>query len=200
MIPFRIKIIAGVSGGVILLLIGIILFKNHPLQVARLSSSLFGLSASGNQHASEGTPATASQPIGPLTEVYQNKNYHFSLNYPKSFLTAQQNLQGQAGSQILLYAPKMKQGFQITTYPFDEPGLLTKERILQDIPDIKITNETPIAIGNSIPALGFESSDELVGKTYEVWFISKGSVFQIETYQTFKDQLLAILATWKSQP
>lgn len=194
MIPLRIKIIAGVSGGVILVLIGIILFKNPSFQVAKLSSSLFSLGPSDTKLSDQ---ADASPVIGPLTQRYQNNDYHFSLNYPKGFLTTQQNFQDQTGSQILLYAPKMKQGFQITIYSFDEPGPLTKERILMDIPDIEITNETTIVIGNNIPTLAFESTDEVVGKTYDVWFVSKGYMYQIETYQTFKDQLLAILATWK---
>jgi len=78
-------------------------------------------------------------------------------------------------------------GFQIFISPFeDEGGVLTQERVLEDLPFAVIIEPQEVFLGvlaeKEIPALIFWSEDPLIGKTREVWFIHDGYLYEITTY------------------
>jgi hypothetical protein len=101
------------------------------------------------------------------------------------------------GKRILAESGESKKGFEIVILPFDENGQLTKERILTDVPDMKIENEKEITIGNDIKALAFGSEDENLGPTFEIWFASGGHLFEARTYPEFGEAMKGILQTLK---
>lgn len=137
-------------------------------------------------------------PAGPefFSETFTDAAGRFSFSYSDGFVVTTQS-NGDLGDTILLRNPilhpvrsqtqnasavqpeteQTSNGagleIQIAVMPFDEEGPLTRERILQDLPDMVVDNPVQVLIGEKkdIPALLFSSQDEDVGVTKEVWFI-----------------------------
>lgn len=99
------------------------------------------------------------------------------------------------GFELTTYEKNNREGFQVVVRPFGEEGPLTHERILLDL-DIDISNPKILMIGG-IQAPAFNSTDETFGRTFEVWFIREGKLYQITTYSYFENQLLKILESSK---
>lgn len=140
-------------------------------------------------------------------QVYTNSKYSFSFKYPKGF-TVTNFQEGEYGETILVNKQGSKDSFQIFISPFDEPGPLTKERILADVPDMKIENPEQRLLKNGVPGLIFFSEEASLGKTREVWFIYpvrssdsngayNGYLYQISTLAELDKWLAEILSTWK---
>lgn len=134
----------------------------------------------------------------PLTKAYSNETFSFSLMVPADF-AAQELPADENGSQTLLFQNASGEGIQISILPFDEDlQVLTKERIQQDVPDLQITHEQPVEIGQSHTGLAFKSNnDAFGGASREVWFVFKGNLYQISTYERLDPLLKAIFTTWK---
>ena len=98
----------------------------------------------------------------------------------------------------LEFLQENEKGFQIFIAAFDEPGPITKERILKDIPDMVISNEKEILVGGE-RALSFTSQDDLGNETQETWLVHSGNLYQISVFPSFEKELLEILKTWKFQ-
>jgi uncharacterized protein YxeA len=128
--------------------------------------------------------------------VYTDSQYKFSFQYPKDF-TVTKFKEGEEGDTILIQQKDGKGGFQIFIAPFDEPGPLTKERILQDVPDMKITNAENRVLKNGVPALIFFSEETSLGKTREIWFIKNGYLYQVSTTAALDSLVAQIIGTWK---
>lgn len=84
---------------------------------------------------------------------------------------------------------------QIYITEFDEPGPLTKKRILKDQPDLGLQNAVEVSVGGE-PAVAFESSQADGQKTREVWFVHAGHLYQISA--KIENQQLAsdMLSNW----
>jgi hypothetical protein len=129
-------------------------------------------------------------------QTYSNSKYNFSFKYPKGFTVA--NFQeGEYGETILIRKHGAKDAFQIFISPFDEPGSLTKERILKDVPDMVIENAENRILKNGAPGLIFFSQEPSLGRTREVWFIHNGYLYQVSTYVELDRWLANILSTWR---
>lgn len=119
----------------------------------------------------------------------------FSIELPKDFTSKEEDVDG--FKKYIFESKEARKGFEIAVLPFDEVGPLTRERILQDLPDMIITDEKDIMIGEEAPALAFESVDEGLGPTFEIWFIYGGNLYQARTYLEFGPQMTEILKTFK---
>ena len=97
---------------------------------------------------------------------------------------------------ILVKNAASDNGFQIFITAFDESGVITKERILKDIPDAVINGDEYIDIGGE-KALSFISQDDLGGKTREIWAVHSGYLYRIKAYESFEEELFKIIKTWK---
>ncbi len=90
------------------------------------------------------------------------------------------------------------QGMQIYISLFDEPETtLTKERILQDLPDLKIDNDKQIKIAGVIDALRFDSANQSGENTKEVWFVYNNFLYQISAVVDSEAVLEKMIGTWK---
>lgn len=132
----------------------------------------------------------------PKNNVFADSQYGFSFEYPKSFTATKFSDQEQTAT-ILVQGEGGKNGFQIFIAPFDEPGPLTKERIVQDLPDMKITNAENRVLKNGIPALIFFSEETSLGKTREIWFIKNSYLYQVSTTAALDSLVAQIMATWR---
>lgn len=143
--------------------------------------------------------------------TYDNSTFGFSLKHPKEFRVSELN--DEKGLAVLFEeagggstgSPQGRE-FQIFISEFDEPGLVTPERIKQDLPNIKVEDAKEVLIGKdkNLRALIFFSQNELVGKTREVWFIwpedprARGNfLYQVTTYPDLDNLVGPILETWK---
>ena len=127
---------------------------------------------------------------------YKNDQFGFLFNHPEGFNIS--DFDDGGGKIILVKKAASDNGFQIYITPFDEPGPITKERILKDIPDMAISNEKEISVGGE-RALSFTSQDDLGGETREIWMVHGGFLYQVKGYKNFEEKMIEVLKTWKFQ-
>lgn len=159
--------------------------KNRPARLAQAPTS---------------EPLAAGEPL--QQKIYENGKYSFSFGYPKE-LNISEFAEG-GGADVILVQPsapdqrtdqRQISGFQILISPFDEPGPITKKRILKDIPDMAIADDKIISVGGE-SALSFKSKDESGSETLEIWFVHGGYLYQITSLPDFEKEMLKILETW----
>ncbi len=126
-------------------------------------------------------------------KIYENGKYGFSFGHPKEF-SISEFIEGDT-DVILARDAAASSVFQVSVSPFDESGPITKERILKDIPDMRINNDKEISVGGE-KALSFTSKDASE-ETFEIWFVHGGNLYQISAFPSFGGELDKILATWK---
>ena len=176
------------SGAIIFLLLN----KKSPQGGQELNNS-----ANDNSQVSENAGEKVSQVSEAVNGywTYTNFRYKFSFQCPEAFNVT--DFDEEDTQTILVSKKDTKDGFQIFIAPFDEPGPITKERILEDLPDFKIESPEQRLLKNGETALIFFTEDSSVGKTREIWFVHNGYLYQITTIQAFDAQLVQIMNTWK---
>lgn len=135
-----------------------------------------------------------------LAQHYENAAHGFSLMMPADF-SAQEG-QNADGNTVITLQNQTGDGIQILISPFDEDTgsgyTLTKERILEDIPNLAITAEQPVEIGSHYTGLAFKSDNAAWdGASREVWFVFRGNLYQISTYERLDPLLQSIFKTWQ---
>jgi len=145
---------------------------------------------------SEKTIENPAYIVGALSKEYTSDVYHFSLKTPEEF--AIKEAKQEEGTMITI-EDLHSNGVQVLISPFDEDvKVLTEERIKQDVPDLKISDTQPIDIGDEYKGLAFKSDNEAFdGASREVWFVFRGNLYQISTYERLDPLLKSIFATWK---
>jgi hypothetical protein len=126
---------------------------------------------------------------------YNNSFYGFSFDYPEKFKVTE--FGDEDNKTILIKDANDNFKFQIIVSYFDEPGPLTKERILQDLPDLKMENVQQKTLKNGDSVLIFLSDSSNSEKTREVWLIYNEYLYQVSALQSFDNELNKILATWR---
>jgi hypothetical protein len=130
-----------------------------------------------------------------LSEKYENTEHKFTLLMPKGFSARESELEG---VDTVVFENDKSEGIQIIVSPFDDVKELTKSMIQADIPDMKVSDEQPVEIGNDYKGLAFRSDNEAFdGRSREVWFVFSGKLFQISTYERFDPLLQAMFSTWQ---
>jgi len=142
-------------------------------------------------------PALELEPASvPVSQIYHDPVYNFSLELPPGF-SWQTYDEGEGGATTAFHDEKREHSFQVAVSPFDGEPVLTRERILQDLPSTVIKDPKEVVIGDNQHALLFESEDPAIGKTREVWFINNGYLYAITTYARLDAWLAGIMKTWK---
>lgn len=192
----------------VLLLTGVVAFVS-----SRRSPQPAAVSESSTVKTND-VPATAGrQPAAPAGEpgalAYTHPDPYFSFRYPAGFAVSALP-PDDTGETVLVRATEQtdlslyrtidsaKLQFQIRISTFDEPGPITPERVLKDIPDTVITDPHTVQIGGA-PALAFLSENAGLGATREVWFVHQGNLYQITAYAEMDEVLGGILKTWEFQ-
>lgn len=135
--------------------------------------------------------------VPPLVEPYSNSEYRFSLKMPEDFTVRQ--VADLDGAEIILLEDANGQGIQILITPFEgDLQVLTPERIQEEIPDMQIIDSEPVEIGANHLGLAFKSDNEFFGgASREVWFVFRGALYQVSTYERLDDLLKQIFSTWQ---
>ena len=154
---------------------------------------------------SQYSPRTPSQPttqalyiVPSLSKPYTNNTYRFLLSMPEGF-AAREVTDTSTDVETVVLEDAQAQGIQIVVSPFDEDiSTLTQERIQQELPDMKISEPERVEIGESHTGLAFKSDNPAFdGASREVWFVFRGNLYQISTYERLDPLLKAIFQTWK---
>lgn len=138
------------------------------------------------------TPAAGAAAF--MTYVHPDRG--FSFDYPADWSA---EAFAEDGEGEIVAVQNAETGILIFIYPFNESGPITKERVLRDVPDMKIQNEIQLKLGNGIDAFGFDSSERDIGPTKEVWFVCGGFLYQIAAAEGSGETLSKMAETWKIQ-
>jgi hypothetical protein len=131
-----------------------------------------------------------------LTKEYVDDEYKFKVNIPDDFSVRKAKID--EGSAIVFENEKA-QGVQIMIRKYDDPALtvLSSEMIQSGLPDMQILDPQVLEIGMNHKGVAFRSDNEAFdGASREVWFIFRGNLYQISTYEKFDDLLKQIFGTW----
>lgn len=146
---------------------------------------------------------STADPAFKLTKTYRSEIYGFTVKFPEDFSAREVSgyNDGDGGTIIFESNKNPGDGFQIVISRFDENlRSLNKERILKDIPEIGIHGEKPVRVKSGYQGLTFESdSPEFDGRSRELWFVYRGYLFQLSTYERLTALLSAIFDTWRFQ-
>ena len=123
---------------------------------------------------------------------HKSEKYKFSFEHPEDLSVASA---GAGGGVVFTVGGRDKKGFQIFVLPHDEPTI-TGERIQLDLPDMPMENINTGTLDGA-DAIIFNSQDESLGETYEVWFVRGGFLFQITSFASFAKEMNSILETWR---
>lgn len=139
-----------------------------------------------------------------MTQSYTNSTYKFTLKMPDDFVATEIPGDPDGTPYTVILQDQNSNGVQIVISPFDEDTTgsytLTQVRILQDVPDMQITDPQPLEVGPNYTGLAFKSNNDAFGGTSrEVWFVFKGNLYQISTYERLDDLLKGIFQTWQFQ-
>jgi hypothetical protein len=174
-----------------------------------LTFSAIGLAVvlAGGWYAFSHSPSPANAPqapyvVPPLTKGYSNDAYKFSLKMPENFDASEIAGDPDGTPYTLLLQDKEGNGIQILISPFPDDTnngyTLTKEKIVSEVPDMKITDAQAVEVGQRYTGLAFKSDNAAFGgASREVWFVFRGNLYQISTYEQLDDLLKQIFSTWQ---
>ena len=139
--------------------------------------------------------------------IYTNDDYNFLLRYPDTLSVSE--FKDSGATVVLIQESGSARGFQIFISAWDE-GVesLTAERIERDLPDLVMREVEKVRIGISegYPAVLFQSENDGIGKTREVWFVypeqSRGvasNLYQVRAPLSYDTELSWVMSTWTFQ-
>lgn len=123
---------------------------------------------------------------------YRSVRYGFSLFYPEAMGVTEQD-EGQGAMTVTFEDAASRQGFQIFIVPYNDTAI-SDERFLQDVPSGVRENVNSMSL-DGVAAVMFDSTDEFVGETREVWLIANSHLYELTTMRPhgawFDDALLS---------
>ncbi|HVV39014.1 MAG TPA: hypothetical protein VHD31_01685 [Candidatus Paceibacterota bacterium] len=156
------------------------------------------------QHSPESVPEQVPYTVPTLSKEYYNSSHNFSLNMPADFTAQEISGDPDGTPYTIVLQDQSSNGIQIAISPFDEDTgggyTLTQARIQQDVPDMQIMEPQVVEVGNNYKGLAFKSNNEAFGgASREVWFVFRGNLYQISTYERLDNLLKGIFQTWQFQ-
>lgn len=137
-----------------------------------------------------------------LSKIYSDTDYGFSLNVPEDFSMRKVVIDG---ITTIVFENIKNEGIQMNISKFDERELkvvrgikiFDKEHIQNSLLDMQILEDQPVEIGSGYRGLAFKSNtDAFDGASREVWFVFRGNLYQISTYDRFDELLKEMFVTW----
>ncbi len=186
---------------VILILGGAVYLLRHPVEeemslFANPQENLTSLVSSTNLAPDLAERiATPSEPPADYVE-YKNEKYGFRYYHSPQAKITEFDEGGGAMTIVQENEQKMR-GLQIFVVPY-LGETISDEQFKRDVPSGVRYNIENTKIGRrGIRAVTFNSFDEFIGETREVWFIFEGHLYEITTFKGFGDWLAPILQTWR---
>lgn len=143
-------------------------------------------------------------------ETYVHENPDFLLDYPQE-LEVEEYVEEDGVKTVVFAHPGNeaarevtdKSGFQIFITPYEDKNNLTRERILEDLPEAVIEEPLVVIVNPSAPeaerieGLTFWSASPDIGRTKELWFVRDGFLYEITTYAHLDEWLGKIMDSWR---
>lgn len=124
---------------------------------------------------------------------YRSERYGFALFYPENMGVTEQD-EGQGATTIVFEDGVAQRGFQIFVVPYNETSI-SEERFLQDVSSGVREGERVIEVGG-VPAAAFQSTDEFLGETSEVWVIANTHLYELTAPRAFAPDMDRIITSW----
>lgn len=181
---------------IIILLLAVISFGSYILVKNKIVNLPNNFSNFGNKTQNQ-EPAledlTEKKDLSKSRE-FLSSEFGFSINLPPGVDIS--DFPDSSGYMYLISQASQGSFAQIYITEFDETAELTLQRILKDIRDKQILNGKVLLLDGK-KVMSFDSEADGFGKTWEVWFVNNGYLFQIMTKAENRDKLENILTTWK---
>lgn len=129
--------------------------------------------------------------------VYQDPTKRFSFVYPDGFTATA--LPSDAAQTILVQNTKTGEGIQIMITPFGSDDIdVTADDIHASLPDLSVKDAKAVMPQGGRPGLEFTGDNPAFGGTSrEIWFVWKGSLYQMSTYERYAGLLDKMFAGWR---
>ena len=141
---------------------------------------------------------TIARPTPPPADFvkYENKKYGFYYYHsPEAKVTEY----GEGGGPMTIVQENRQRvrGLQIFIVPYAEQTI-SEERFNKDVPSGVRKNVEDTRLGKlQVRAVTFNSYDQALGETREVWFIHDGYLFEVTTFKGVGDWFAPIMQTWR---
>ena len=180
--------------------LGVWLFQSKPWgntrnQAVSLQDLSFDLNAKGdtNDAVTPPAPSVDTNALMKETSVYSHPS-GFSFQYPKNFHISA--FSEEEGEIVLVQDDSAVAGFQIYAVSFNgDTNALTEQNIKKYIPNISTIDPQPVTVTGGGRGITFVSESDNT-KTREVWFITKGRLYQITANINSESLLLEVLKTF----
>ena len=135
--------------------------------------------------------------VSAQTKRYENVRYGLSFNYPDGFTVSE--FDEEIGKTVLtMQNKKTGQGLQIHITAYDDPSfVVSKERILRDVPDMPFLNSVDVSVDGKAKGVAFFSQNDSFGDTAEVWFADGKNFYQTTAYKEDVGVLEEIIKSWR---
>ena len=137
-----------------------------------------------------------------LPKTFRHESAGFSFSYPDSFSVSRLSASAEgAGETIVVQDSKRQAGFQIHLEPYDDPDTdITVERLGRDIPEMVVKEPQEVLIGGASSGNQISTGLAWVAEdtgTREIWFIFRGTLYQLTSPLSNDTLLQRVLTTWR---
>lgn len=145
--------------------------------------------------------ARQEKEVGVVSQIerirYEHKNPDFSFEKPDGYVVG---VTEQEGNKVIVVSNKTDSsaGFQVLISQLPGVAELTPSYIQAELPGIAMQDPKAIVLDGKGKGVMFSSNSEAFGgKSFEIWFIADGYVYQVSSYASFAAELQNIIGTWK---
>jgi hypothetical protein len=138
----------------------------------------------------------SSEPPPTNSVEYHNEKYGFSYWHTPQATITEYDEGGGAMTVVHENFEKVR-GMQIFIVPYTE-SLITEERFKADVPSGVRSNVEDTTL-DGVRAVTFNSIDEDLGETREIWIIHNGFLFEITTMKGVGNWFAPIIQSWRFQ-
>lgn len=149
-------------------------------------------------------PAASSTIVAPSVPIVQkvetrpgwktfiSTRYNFTIQFPEAMQNA--DYQEDTGIDTVVFQDNaVPEGFQIYIQPYAGEKI-TDAQFKRDMPT-GVRRDIRSATVGGVPAVVFYGNEQMLGDTYEVWFIHNGFLYEITTPKPLESRLNDILAS-----
>jgi len=147
-----------------------------------------------NEENKEAQNQSAASPF-PSGGRYRNISPGFSFEVPDGFTVRSLNAEG--GTILVVENQVPQKSLQIFISTIDDDLPITSERVMREVPDIKVGDAKEIKVGGAQGLIFSSDNPAFEGLSREAWFSYKGSLYQVTTFEKNADALTALLSAWQ---
>lgn len=183
-----------------LVILSVIILRNEHLNVSYVEEGVDvgtdfkEISLFDTQESEKGSRATVAKAIPEGWMPFESVELGFSLWHPQELGT--NIVRNGPARTVVLEDAAGNAGIQIFVVPYPDT-VITENRFKMDVPSGVIRNMQQTVVAG-VNAVTFESTDQSLGNTFEVWMIFEGYLYEITTYSDLRQWVTeSLLPTWR---